>query len=144
MERGKQLVLNKMKKDLNKIARIEKAIAKKFGSEAILNPKSLWTDEKEKEYLEQLKVFYSEQRKITENSEKTEKDGFLVPKNLITKESKRTCPICETYSFELKDDLFMNKFECCFNCYIQWIEDREERWLNGWRPDNDEKEQEKN
>ena len=31
--------------------KIEKAIAKKFGEEAITNPKSLWTDQKEKEYL---------------------------------------------------------------------------------------------
>ena len=43
-------------KDLNKIAQIEKAIAKKFGKETITNPKSLWTDEKEEEYLEQIEV----------------------------------------------------------------------------------------
>ena len=129
-----------MKKDLNKIAEIEKAIAKKFGIDVIVNPKSLWTDAKEKEYLEQLEQFYSKQRKTKENSEKTEEDGFLVPKNLITKESKRVCPVCEIYSFSLKDDLYMNKFECCHKCYIQWIEDRDERWLNGWRPDNDKKE----
>ena len=52
-----------MKKDLNKIAYVEKAIAKKFGQEAIVNPNSNWTDEKEEEYLEQLKEFYSRQRK---------------------------------------------------------------------------------
>ena len=38
--------------DLNKVAQIEKAIAKKYGKEAIANPKSFWTDEKEKEYLQ--------------------------------------------------------------------------------------------
>ena len=38
---------NKNKKDPNQIAYIEKAIAKKFGKEAIINPKSGWTDEKE-------------------------------------------------------------------------------------------------
>ena len=126
-----------MEKDLNKIAYIEKAIAKKFGFKAVIDPKSLWTDDKEKEYLEQLEQFYSKQRKIIEISEKTEKDGFLVRKNLISKESKRVCPVCEIYSFSLKDDLYMNKFECCHKCYIQWIEDREERWLNGWRPNKE-------
>ena len=60
-----------MKKDLNKIAEIEKAIAKKFGIDVIVNPKSLWTDAKEKEYLEQLEQFYSKQRKKTDNNEKT-------------------------------------------------------------------------
>ena len=57
-ESGKlSLLNNNMKKDLNKIAYVEKAIAKKFGQEAIINPKSGWTDEKEEEYLEQLKEF---------------------------------------------------------------------------------------
>ena len=130
---------HKTEKEINKIAEIEKAIAKKYGIDTIVNPKSLWTDDKEKEYLEQLEQFYSKQRKARENSEKTEEDGFLVPKNLITKESKRVCPVCETYSFSLKDDLYMNKFECCHKCYIQWIEDREERWLNGWRPNKEQK-----
>jgi len=127
-----------MKKDLNKIAYVEKAIAKKFGYDAIVNPKSFWTDDKEKEYLEQLEEFYSKQHKMLENLEKTEKDGFLLPKNLISKESKRICPICETYSFNMRDDLYMNKYECCYTCYVQWVVDREERWLTGWRPNKEQ------
>ena len=35
----------------------------------------------------------------------------------------------------MKDDLYMNKFECCHTCYIQWVEGREERWESGWRPE---------
>jgi hypothetical protein len=127
------------KKDLNKIAYVEKAIAKKFGKEAIINPKSNWTDEKEEEYLEDLKEFYSRQRKRSDNNEKIEEEGFLLSKNLISKESKRVCPVCSEYSFNIKDDLYMNKFECCYKCYIQWVEDREERWTNGWRPDKEQK-----
>jgi len=121
-------------KDLNKIAEIEKAIAKKFGKEAVVNPKSRWTDEKEEKYLQQLKEFYKKQRKKTDNNEKIDEEGFLLSKNLISKESKRVCPICDAYSFSVRDDLYMNKFECCWKCYIQWVEDREERWLKGWRP----------
>tara|TARA_R110000824_G_scaffold273952_3_gene462586 strand:+ start:422 stop:808 length:387 start_codon:yes stop_codon:yes gene_type:complete len=127
-----------MKKDLNKIATIEKAIAKKFGKEAIVNPKSGWDDEKEKEYLQQLKEFYSKQRKKADNDEKIEEEGFLLSKNLISKESKRVCPVCDQYSFDLKDDLYMNKFECCRKCYIQWVEHREERWATGWRPNKEQ------
>ena len=133
-----------MKKDLNKIASIEKAITKKFGQETITNPKSLWTDEKEEEYLKQLKEFYSKEKKDLEFVEKLQEDGFLIPKNLITRKSKRKCPVCNIFSFEMKDDLYMNKFECCFKCYVQWVEDREERWLKGWRPPNEKKEQKKN
>ncbi len=135
MGSGKQFLLNiNMKKDLNKIAKIEKAIAKKFGTETIVNPKAFWTDEKEEEYLEQVKEFYKEEKKKEEQSDKVEKDGFFLPKNLITRKSKRKCPVCDIYSFEMKDDLYMNKFECCFKCYIQYVEDREERWKKGWRP----------
>tara|TARA_R110002110_G_scaffold201206_1_gene412112 strand:- start:528 stop:923 length:396 start_codon:yes stop_codon:yes gene_type:complete len=131
--------MSKTKEDLNKIVAVEKAIAKKFGSETIANPKSFWDDDKEAEYLQQLKEFYKKKRKRDEESEKTEKDGFLLAKNLISKDSKRVCPICETYSFKIRDDLYMNKYECCWRCFIQWIEDREERWLNGWRPDKEQK-----
>ena len=73
-----------------------------------------------------------------EQKEKVEKDGFFLPKNLITKKNERKCPVCGTFSFEIKDDLYMNKFECCFKCYIQYVELNEEKWLKGWRP-NDEK-----
>ena len=126
------------KKDFDKIASIEKAISKKFGKEAIANPQSLWTDEKEEDYLENLKEFYSKQRDLAEDTEKTEEDGFLLSKNLINKKSDRVCPVCETYSFHLRDDLYMNKFECCWRCYVQWVENREERWLSGWRPDKEQ------
>ena len=125
-----------MPKDLNKIAAIEKAMAKKFGPESIINPKSRWDDEKEKEYLIQLKEFYSKNKRLEEKTEKIENDGFLVSKNLITKKSKRKCPVCEIFSFSKKDDVYMNKFDCCYSCHNAWIEGREERWLKGWRPDD--------
>jgi hypothetical protein len=124
-----------MKKDLNKIAAIERAIAKKYGAEAVANPKANWDEEKEKKYIKQLKEFARKERKIQEQSEKIKKDGFFISKHLITKEKKeRKCPICDIYSFDSRDDLYMNKFECCFKCYIQYVEDREERWEKGWRP----------
>ena len=125
-----------MKKDLNQIAKIEKAMSKKFGKESIVNPKSGWDDEKENQYLEDLKEFYSEEYK--EADDKINEDGFFITRNLINKEINRVCPVCETYSFSGRDDLYMNKFECCRSCYIQWVEDREERWLEGWRPDKEQ------
>ena len=124
------------KNDPNYIVKVEKAIAEKYGEDTIQNPKRYWTDEKEKQYLEDLKEFYSEERKETED--KINEDGFLITRNLINKEINRVCPVCETYSFSGRDDLYMNKFECCYDCYIQWVEHREERWLKGWRPDKEQ------
>lgn len=121
-----------MKKDPNKIIKIEQAIANKYGEEAIQNPKADWTDEKEREYLAQLKDLYRERNEL--ESEEQEINGVFINKKLLNKESSRSCPVCNTYSFKSNDDVYMSKFDCCEKCYIQWVEDREERWLTGWRP----------
>jgi len=123
-----------MKKDLEYIAKLEKAIKQKYGSEAILNPKSGWSEEKEKEYLEQLKKIDLAKRSNEEETQKVEIDGFLVSKKLINRDSNRNCPVCEKYSFSIQDDIYMLKYDCCEKCFIQHIEGREKRWLNGWRP----------
>jgi len=121
-------------KDYNFIAKVEQAIGDKYGEETIQNPKANWSEEKEKEYLEQIKKIQQKQRKISEAKDKIEVNGFFISKKLLNKDSKRLCLVCETYSFDGKDDLYMNKYDCCFGCYVQWVENREERWESGWRP----------
>ena len=123
-------------KDWNKLATFERAISKKYGDEAIQNPKANWSDEKEKQYLEDIKKLTKKEFELKEKDEKVQVNGVLIPKKLLNKESNRTCPVCNTYSFDVKDDVYMNKYECCYKCYIQWVEDREERWQSGWRPNN--------
>ena len=113
-------------KDSNRLIKVEKAILEKYGEEAIQNPKATWDEEKEKEYLDQIKKL-SKSRKPRE---KVEVDGILMPKKLFNKESSRTCPSCKVYSFEMRDDLYMVKFKCCYKCYIQYVEGREEKWFN--------------
>ena len=128
----------KKKKDPNFVAKIEQAIEKKYGKEAVQHPKANWDETKEKEYLSQLKEFTERQNRKKEKVEKIEKDGFLISKKLLIKKSNRTCSTCETYSFKAKDDIYMNKYDCCFKCYVQYVEDREERWESGWRPNQGE------
>ena len=121
------------KKDPNYVVKIEQAISKKYGEETIEHPKKHWTDEKEREYLEQLK----EQHYKTieeEDLDKVQVNGVFIPKKLFKKSSTRSCPICSVYSFKSNDDLYMSKFGCCEGCYIKWIEGREDRWKKGWRP----------
>ena len=128
----------KKKLDLNDIARFEKAIAKKYGPESIENPRKYWDEEKEKEYLEQLKKLIEKERQNEEKDDKVEQDGFLISKKLLNKEStRRICPVCKTYSFKTRDDVFMNKYDCCYKCYVHWVDGREDRWETGWRPKND-------
>jgi hypothetical protein len=121
-----------MKKDLNYIAGLEKAIKQKYGEEAVQNPSSNWTPEKEKEYLQQLK-----ENKIKELSADRveEREGFLFSAKLIKKDSKNVCDVCSNI-LKQQDMLYETKYECCRNCYVQYVEDREDRWKQGWRPDN--------
>jgi len=122
-------------KDYNQIAKFEQAIQQKYGEEAVQNPKANWSEDKEEEYLNQIKKLHNKQNKNKEDKDKVEHNGFLISKKLLNKDSERLCPTCNTYSFNIKDDVYMSKFECCFDCYIQWVEGREERWLSGWRPE---------
>ncbi len=126
----------KKHEDPNYIVKLEQAIAKKYGQETIQNPRGNWDEEKEKDYEDQIKKLSEKEQVIEEQDEMVEVDGVLLSKKLFTREStKRTCPVCTEYSFKIRDDVFMNKFDCCYKCYIQWIEGREDRWKTGWRPE---------
>ena len=116
------------------IAKLEKAISQKYGNEAINNPRRFWNEEKEKEYIAQSQDEQHKFAKLAETHDKVEQDGFLINKKLLNKDTNRVCSVCDKYSFDVRNNLYMNKFECCWKCYIKWIEDREERWATGWRP----------
>jgi hypothetical protein len=121
--------------DPNRIARFERAISKKYGHEAVENPRSHWDDDKEREFQKQLEKLAERDRAYEESQEKEEVNGILISKKLLTRETiRRDCPVCEIYSFDSKDNAYMNKFDCCFKCYVQWVEGRENRWTSGWRP----------
>ena len=120
--------------DQEYIAGLEKAIREKYGEETIKNPKSNWNNLKEKEYLQELKILQKKVEKNCPNENKIQTKDFFVSEKLLKKDSERMCPVCNSYSFSIKDDLYVNKFQCCWRCFIQWVDGREERWKNGWRP----------
>jgi hypothetical protein len=118
-------------KDPNYVVKLEKAISKKYGQEAIENPRKYWTDEDEARHEEQVKKLSEKEYRISEQNEKVEVNGVLMSKKLLNRElPKRSCPVCKTYSFNMKDDAYMAKFECCFACYIKNIQgaEREKQW----------------
>ncbi len=124
-----------MSKDYDKIAAIEKAIADKYGKETVQNPKGNWDENKEKHYLEQSKGFYKKIYKNNEWEEKVEVNGIKISKKLLNRESLKSCPVCGSFPRKSMDDIYLVKFECCSQCYFQYVEGREERWIDGWRPD---------
>ena len=113
-------------KDPHYVEKVEKAIAEKYGESAVQNPKANWTRTKELDYLKQIKkIAKKKQREVVSN--KIEVNGVFLPMKLFTKETKRTCSLCNVYSFNVGDDLYMTKFDCCYNCWIECIQGREER-----------------
>ena len=124
------------KKDFDRIAAFEKAIRQKYGDEAIKNPKANWGEEKEKEYLSQMREFYNSLRTNALGQEKVEVNGIKISKKLLNRESLRYCYVCVSIPKKSMDDVCLTKFECCHKCHVKYIEGREERWLKGWRPKN--------
>jgi len=124
------------KKDPDYIAKLEKEIEKKYGAPAIENPAKHWSPEKEEAYLNDLKEFVKKQERHEQEHDLENVAGVLVSRKLLNKEAISNCRQCKKKIKTLDDEVFLAKFECCFNCYVQFVEGREERWLKGWRPKN--------
>jgi hypothetical protein len=108
-----------MNKDYDFLAELEKSIAEKYGKSSVQDFRSQWTPADEEEYLEQIK---SCKQKTTSSS------------RLNTK-ADRTCPVCKTYSFSGRDDLYMNRFNTCYPCYRDFVSPNPEQWSDGIKPD---------
>lgn len=124
------------KKDPNYVAALEKAIKEKWGELATMNPKFFWNPDKEQEYITSAKEVVKKEAGNEQTREKQDLGGILIPKKLISRNNK-SCTACKEYSFDKKDDVYLNKFTTCYKCYIRHIEGREERWMSGWRPNGD-------
>ena len=122
--------------DLNYVAGLEKAIKKKYGAEAVENPAKHWDSEKEKDYIQQLEEFVQKQKKSEQEHNVENVDGVLVSRKLLNKEGILNCPTCKSKLKTINDDVYFTKFDCCEKCFIKYIEGREQRWLDGWRPKN--------
>ena len=121
-------------KDFDKLAAIEQAITKKYGEDAVQNPRANWDENKEKEYLEQMRELYKKNVKNEAFQEKIDVNGIKVSKKLFNRDSLQHCSVCSSFPKKTSDDVCLLKYDCCYKCYIQYIEDREERWEKGWRP----------
>jgi len=121
-----------MKHTTDYIARVEKAMSEKYGKEAVQDFRNDWSEEKEAEYLKQSS---SQNRNRKSTPEKISlSEDIVVSQRAATKRVERTCPVCKTYSFSTKDDLYMARYQSCHRCYVHFVEGREERWEAGWRP----------
>jgi len=126
------------KKDFNYIAGVELAIVKKYGRIAAQDFRSGWDPHMEKEYLRQLR---ERNKKVSSDAcrKHTQTVGDVqITKRSSSAETDRTCHVCKTYSFSLKDDLYMNRFDCCYPCYLDFVIAREKDWMAGRRPSEEQ------
>ena len=124
----------KTKKDPNYIAAVEKAIAEKYGKNTVQDFRHEWQEGKEKEYLKQLKGLRNKRDKLSTTKEEIIVGDVKITKRRSKQKDDRTCPVCKTYSFSKRDDLYMNRFDCCYDCYVDFVQYREDAWENGDRP----------
>lgn len=130
-----------LKMNYNRIAVIEHQMKEKFGEEVTRHPRADWDEIDEQEYVEQTTRMNEKFEKLIGEKSYTNKKGYVVSKKLLNDESilAARCPYCDKYKFHfnVEDDLCLNKYGCCQHCFYQYIEGREERWLEGWRPEKD-------
>jgi hypothetical protein len=117
----------KTRKDPNYIAAVEKAITEKYGKDTVQDFRNEWKEEKEKEYLNQLKEMRVKRDKHSTNKEAVTVGDVKITKRRDRQKQDRTCPVCKTY-------LYMNRFKCCHDCYIDFVFGREQAWKDGNRP----------
>lgn len=105
-------------KNINFIQALEKAVKEKYGETATMNPKHFWDENKEKEYIEDIKISSLKDIKNLHSREKIEVEGIFISKNVLEQRENRVCKDCKKYSFDKKDDLYLNKFSMCYRCYL--------------------------
>jgi hypothetical protein len=79
-------------------------------------------------------------KKITEFSE-----GFMLIQDEDMDSVPLACPVCDYFIDTDQHAEYYAKYKCCFDCGVKWAEGmNKENWKNGWRPDKEVIEAEKN
>jgi hypothetical protein len=120
------------------IAAIERAVKDKYGNQAVQDFRSQWAPAKEKEYLAQLKKRHRKNKSHSRQKEIVVRGDIVIKKREPKAATERKCPVCKTYSFSAADDLYMNRFGCCHDCYLDFVFAKPAEWENGWRPTDQE------
>lgn len=102
-------------KDPNSVAKLEKAIAEKYGPDAIVNPRSRWSEEDEISYQQQLSGSSANTQEIKTVEE--ERDGYNIEFGRLITAEQRVCSKCGIYSMNTRDSLYLNKFSLCYLCF---------------------------
>lgn len=67
--------------------------------------------------------------------------GFFVIKPIQEEPNDRQpifCPLCSHIMNSDFDSEVYSKFKCCDSCANNWVYSNKEKWLQGWRPSQEE------
>ena len=117
------------------IAKLEKAIAERWGDIAADNPSKYWNEDLADEYEEEVDKLEEKIIESEHSDRKKEKGEFSISRKMLEQGSRDHCEACGVYSFKSRDDIYLTRYDVCQECYYQYIHNREERWESGWRPD---------
>jgi hypothetical protein len=127
-----------MKKEHKYIADLEQAIAEKYGKLSVQDFRKEWDADKEKEYLVAAKNLRLKKEQLQGDPERIQIGDVNIVKRRSLKSAERSCPLCKTYSFSSRDDLYMNRFSTCHRCYDDFICGLEDKWNEGWQPTDEQ------
>lgn len=108
------------KSDPNYLLKLENAIQAKYGEETILHPRANWSEEKEREYLKQLREAEEKKQHVLDAKEfSTTQDGFLISDRLEKRKADNICKNCHTRSLKRFDTIYLVKYGTCYSCFIK-------------------------
>lgn len=126
---------------MNKKDYLLQMIKERYGKNALIDPRATGSGLDEEEIRKQLLKFDEKVRKARRKNEKVEKNGFFISKGVLKRANvERVCPVCNTFSFSTYDDVYMMRFKCCFECYIQHVDGREKQWLENLKKNEENNE----
>jgi hypothetical protein len=124
-----------VRRDQRYVQALSDELARQYGEKVVQPIDDFVTECDRAQIARSRKEFDQRSIKKKKETEKIDAGGFLISKKARDKKrGERTCPVCNKFSFYFKDDIYMARYQCCENCFIVYVEGREERWKSGWRP----------
>jgi|TARA_Y100000034_G_C6778735_1_gene347861 hypothetical protein len=64
----------------------------------------------------------------------TEDYIIVVPENYNNNLSLLFCSVCDYILKSHEDTMSNERYSCCHDCFLRYVEARKDEWANGWRP----------
>lgn len=105
--------------------KLKDALIRKFGIEVVQDPLEYWNREKEDAYLTQVeKMIVLDDKNKSEETREIAENVYVVSKLFNRKNGLQNCKLCKKRTKNVDDDVCFAKYETCYKCYIEHIEDR--------------------